>query len=106
MVPVPAALVLHRLLDGPGNKRGLPLLVSPPVEGDLLPLGVLGPKGFALALEVVGDDPIGRVQDAGGAAVVFFQADDPGGRELLLKGEDVFDGGSPGRRETAGTALL
>ena len=81
--------------DGGGDEVGLPLLIGRLVVQHLLSPAVLGPQGLALALAVAADDGIGSIQNGAGAAVVLFQADDLGLAELLLKREDVFDGGAP-----------
>ena len=43
----------------------------------------------------MGNHRVGGVQDGLGGAVVLLQPDDPGAPVLLLKAEDVFNGGAP-----------
>ena len=55
---------------------------------------LVGPELLALALSVVGDDGVGRVQDVGGASVVLLKADDPAALVLAFKAQDIFNGGA------------
>ena len=50
---------------------------------------------LALSAQVVGNDRVGRVQNGLGGAVILFQTDDPGPGILLLKGQNVLNGGTP-----------
>ena len=63
--------------------------------GNLFPLPVAGPEGFPLALGVVGNHPVGRVQDGLGGAVILFQPDDLGVGEGLFKAHNILNGGPP-----------
>ena len=80
--------------DGGGDEMGFPLLIGGLVVQNLFAAAVLCPKGFALALAVAADHGIGGIQNGAGAAVVLLQPDDGGIAELLLEGEDIFDGGT------------
>ena len=75
----------HVVQNGVGDKARLVLLVECAVDLDRCPLRVLGPQRLALALGVVFDDGVGRVQDGLGAAVVLLQADDLGVAVLVFK---------------------
>ena len=93
VLPVPALAVI--LQDTGGHILGLVIFVHGGVELELLPLPRPGPQFLALAALVVADDGVGCLQDVAGGAVVLLQPDDPAALVLLLKGEDVLDGGSP-----------
>ena len=80
--------------DGPGNKVRFPLLIGRLVVQHPFAAGIFGPQRFALALAVAADDRVGGLQNGAGAAVVLLQTDHAGLPKLLLKGEDVFDGGA------------
>ena len=84
----------HVVQNGVGDKARLVLLVERAVDLDRCPLRVLGPQRLALALGVVFDDGVGRVQNGLGAAVVLLQADDLGVAVLVFKIQDVLDGGA------------
>ena len=74
-----------------GDEPGLvPLVVGKVVEQQVSPVLVC-PELLALALAVVGDDGVGRVQNVGGTAVVLLKPDHPAVFVLILKAEDVFD---------------
>ncbi len=93
VLPVPPRRYIAQDLGG--HILGLVLLVHGGVAADLVPRPVLGPELLALAALVVADDRVGGLQDVLGGAVVLLQADDPGPLVLVLKGEDILDGGPP-----------
>ena len=88
----PRPIVLHQRF---GDKTGLVVLVHGGVELNLVPLLPSGPQLLALAALVVADDGVGRRQNVFGGAVVLLQPDGAAALVLLLKGEDVLDGGPP-----------
>ena len=63
-------------------------------QSDLLSVTRVGPQVLALALRVVGDDLVRRVQDVTGGTVVLFEADGLRVFIVALKVEDVLDGGA------------
>ncbi|MNX81717.1 hypothetical protein D3C86_1134120 [compost metagenome] len=73
------------LLDHPA---GFAPLVLGLVDHELLALGVVRPELLGIALGVVLDDGVGRLQDAPGRAVVLDQGDDLGVGEVLLELQD------------------
>ena len=77
-----------------GDILGLVPLVVGEVMGQQLSPVLVCPELFALALEVVGDDGVGRVQDMGGAAVILLESDDAAAPVLAFKAQDVFDRGA------------
>ena len=88
-------LVLHALgvqaQDLPADKAGLALLVRQGRDQDRLALAPLGPKALALPARVVGDDGVGRLEDAVGGAVVLLELYRVAVLVVLLKVEDVAD---------------
>ena len=82
------AKVVHDLR---GHIARLVVLVRGAVERERVTGFGLRPERFALSAGVVGDDVVGRVQDAAGAAVVLLETDGAGILILLFKVEDVLD---------------
>ena len=81
--------------DDPGHILGLVGLALRFKMVDPGALAVFGPEGLALAAPVVADDAVGGVENIGGGAVVLLQSDHLGAGEVLLKAENIFDGGAP-----------
>ena len=94
-VVLPAAALGEIPQDLGRHVLGLVALVHGGVDLDLVAGGVVGPQLLALAALVVADHRVGGPQDVLGGAVVLLQPDDPGPLILVLKGEDVLDGGPP-----------
>ena len=93
VLPGPAlAVILHHLL---GHIPRLVVLIHGGVQVELLPFPRPGPQLLPLAPLVIADHGVGRLQDVPGGAVILLQADGAAAGILLLKGEDVFDGGPP-----------
>ena len=88
-------LVLHALgvqaQDLPADKAGLALLVRQGRDQDRLARAPLGPKALALSARVVGDDGVGRLEDAVGGAVVLLELYRVAVLVVLFKVEDVAD---------------
>ena len=82
------AKVVHDLR---GDIARLVVLVRGAVERERVAGFGLRPERFALAAGVVGDNVVGSVEDAAGAAVVLLEADGAGILVLLFKVEDVLD---------------
>ena len=82
------AKVVHDLR---GDIARLVVLVRGAVERERITGIGLCPERFALAAGVVGDDVVGRVQNAAGAAVVLLETNGAGVLILLFKVEDVLD---------------
>ena len=74
-----------------GDIARLVVLIRGAVERERVTGISLCPERFALAAGVVGDDVVGRVQNAAGAAVVLLEADGARVLVLLFKIEDVLD---------------
>ena len=74
-----------------GHIARLVVLVRGAVERERVTGFGLCPERFALAAGVVGDDVIGGIKDAAGAAVVLLEADGARVLVLLFKIEDVLD---------------
>ena len=74
-----------------GNIIRLILFVVSRVYRDLCARRVLRPEGLPLALRIVGDHRVCRVQDILRGAVVLFETDHRRAREALLKAHDVFN---------------
>ena len=74
-----------------GHIARLVVLVRGAVERERVTSFGLRPERFALSAGVVGDDVVGRVQNAAGAAVVLLEADGARVLVLLFKIEDVLD---------------
>ena len=81
-------------LDDVGDVLSLHHGVGGSEQGDLLAVAGVGPEVFALALRVVGDDFIRRVQDVAGGTVVLFETDGLRVFIVAFKVQDVFDGGA------------
>ena len=81
--------------DAVGHILGLVILVHGGVEGHLLPRRARRPQLLALAALVVLDDCVGRRQDVFGGAVVLLQPDGAAALILVLKRQDILDGGAP-----------
>ncbi len=82
------AKVVHDLR---GDIARLVVLICGAVERERVTGIGLCPERFALAAGVVGDDVVGGIQDAAGAAVVLLEADGAGILVLLFKVENVLD---------------
>ena len=93
-VPVLPPLV-HTVLDGVRDKAGLFVLIPQGMQGKLVPVRIFGPEGLPLPVLVFLDNRIGRAQDIAGGAVILFQPDDRAAGELMLKIQDIFNGGPP-----------
>ena len=78
----------------PARPRGLVGLVLGEVALDQLAADLLGPQRLGLALEVVGDHRVGRVEDGLGRPVVLLEHDHGGVGERVLELEDVPDVGA------------
>ena len=78
-----------------GHVLGLVVFVVRHVQLQRLPRPLVAPQLLALPPLVVADDGVGRVQDVGGAAVILLQPDGAAVFILLLKAEDVLNGGAP-----------
>ena len=74
-----------------GHIARLVVLVRGAVERERVTGFGLRPERFALSAGVVGDDVIGGIKDAAGAAVVLLEADGARVLVLLFKIEDVLD---------------
>ena len=74
-----------------GDVARLVVLVRGAVERERVTGIGLCPERFALAASVVGDDVVGGIEDAAGAAVVLLEADGARVLVLLFKIEDVLD---------------
>ncbi len=73
------------------------LLVQELLLGQQVAVDVVGPQVLALALLVVGDDPVGRRQDVAAATVILLQAVDDGAGKVILEVDHVLDAGpAPG----------
>ena len=82
------AKVVHDLR---GDIARLVVLICGAVERERVTGFGLRPERFALAAGVVGDNVVGSVEDAAGAAVVLLEADGAGILVLLFKVENVLD---------------
>ena len=90
-------LALEQLLHLAGDELGLGALVVDLHDLDERALAPRGPQVLALALAVVGDHGVGRVEDLLRGAVVLLQADDLRVGVVALELEDVADvGAAPG----------
>ena len=78
--------------DGFCDEHGFVTLARRGMQDDAFALGVLRPEGLALALGIILDNVVRRVEDGSGTAVILLQTDDDRALELVLKGEDVLDG--------------
>ena len=67
------------------------LVVAAGGDGNGLPVAQFRPQGFLEQLFVMGDDGVGRLEDAHRGAVVLLQLDDPQGRELVRQALQVGD---------------
>ena len=63
-------------------------------QSDLFAVAGVGPEVLALALRIVSDDFIRRVQDVAGGTVVLFETDGLRVFIVAFKVQDVFDGGA------------
>ena len=77
--------------DEGGDLSCLLQLVQEPVDAHRIPAGVLGPEVLGFALEVPGDQRIGRGENVSCRAVVLFQQDDLRSGVVLLEVQDVVD---------------
>ncbi len=83
--------LLDPVFDALDDKPRFILFVERGVECDRLAIIPVGPQLFAQATEVVGNHRIGGLQDGTGGAVVLFQADGLGAREVIGKALNVFN---------------
>ncbi len=90
-------LALEQLLHLAGDELRLGALVGDLHDLDERALPPRGPQVLALALAVVGDHGVGRVEDLLRGAVVLLQADDLRVRVVALELEDVADVGAAPR---------
>ncbi len=80
--------------DEIGGKQGFVFAIGRVVKADLAAALARRPQILSLALEVVGDNGGGCLEDGLGGAVVLLEADDLGLGKILFKVEDVIDVGS------------
>ena len=86
--------VCNIFLDGVGDKFRFRPLVVDPFQVNFVPSAVFGPEVFALAAFVMLDDLVCRVENRLSGAVVLLQPDNAGTFELLLKAQNILDGGA------------
>ena len=73
------------LFNAAHNPCRLILLIKAAVYGNREPTGLIGPELLRLAAEIVGDDPVCRIQDRLRGAVVLLERDHLRLRPVALK---------------------
>ena len=91
---LPAAAFIDGGHDLARDEMRLVLLVSAAIGLHQFSSRLAGPQGLPLSPLVVGDYGVGRVEDMGGRPIVLLQTDRPAASVLILKGENVLDGGT------------
>ena len=86
-----AHAIADGFLDALDHVTRFVVLVEGSVQADRLALAAGGPEFLAEATLVVGDQRVGGLEDAGGGAVVLFQADGFGIREVGAELVQVLD---------------
>ena len=77
------------LADSIRDEPGLIPLIRSKIGGNLVPLGIIRPQAFLLAMRVVVNYRIGSRQDILGGAIILLQHDGTGIRIVLLKVQDI-----------------
>ena len=77
------------LFNAAHNPCRLILLVKAAVHGNREPTGLISPELLRLATEIVGDDPVCRIQDRLRRAVVLLERDHLRLRPVTLKVQNV-----------------
>ena len=86
----PAVLPVNGLRD----IAGLFLLIFGLIEKDLFPRLVFGPKGLPFSTTVTSDHMVGRRKNVAGRAVILLQTDGLRVGILMLKLQNILDGGA------------
>ena len=87
--------LLHEPLDLGDDEARLCMLVLELTHVHRIALAELRPQELVLALAVVGDHAVRRIQDRLRRAIVLLELDDGGVRPVALELEDVLDVGAP-----------
>ncbi len=87
----PGLYILQNLLH---NKGGLVCLVLGSIQNDLAAGACIRPQALALSIFVIGDHRVGAVQNILGGAVVLLQANHCGVLIMLLKRQNILNGGA------------
>ena len=80
--------------DVAGNPFGFGIFVTQGRKAQRFAVAVVGPQALVEHVGVVGDNGVGRFQDASGGAVVLFQLDHFQGRPVFLELLQVFRAGT------------
>ncbi len=88
------AVLIDELVDLLTDERSFVVFIVAHVSDDRLSRALLGPQSFLAPRGVVGYHRVGRAQDVLGGAVVLFEQDGRGVREVTLEFLDIANRGA------------